>query len=109
MTKLRDGSLNIYAKGLFHAPPDDAKLMSIELLQLREQTRWIPVEEPPELTQDVICCSVAEPDCGAYPGYYAHDRGEFYDFNDELLFPKPTHYRLISHDLPLPPAPEVEK
>lgn len=75
--------------------------MQVELLQLRRETEWIPVSKPPELMQDVICCSVKEPDCGAYPGYYG--RGDFFDFYDEPLIPVPTHYRLIYHDLPVPP------
>jgi hypothetical protein len=100
MTKLRDGSLNIYAKGLFHAPPDDARLMAIELLQLRKQTRLIPVEE--KLPEDCERCLVyMSNDYEVIASYFA-TKGAWKNDSGEYI-------ANVTHWMPLPPAPEVEK
>jgi hypothetical protein len=70
-----------------------------ELLALREQTRWIPISEPPPLNIRVLGTHNFE-------YYFACIRGNdgtYYLQHFGTDCEEPTHYQLISWDLPSAP------
>jgi len=98
--------------GLRPSEIDPVKAMASELLQLREQTRWVPVSERlPEYTDEYnVTCQVSTPSgCFITVRTYRFVRCEGREPtwtipNDIMESATITHWR----PLPAPPAQEVE-
>lgn len=100
MDKLSDGELYVYRRALVLAPNDvgDVRSMATELLELREQVRWIPVSERlPDHGDSVLVYF------GNVTSAFLRDDGWW---RSAAILSR--IYSTVTHWQPLPPAPEVE-